>query len=122
MKFKIKLQEKELEIEILEKENEIFVKVGEKAFSFPQTKTFSTSLSFFPEKKKKIEILAPISGTVSAIFKKEGEVVKRGEKILTLLAMKMENEICSPKEGKIKKIFVHKGETVKKDQKLVEVE
>lgn len=122
MKFKIKVGDKELEIEISEKESETIVKVNGKEFSFKREKKVIFSSGFFPEKKQKVEILAPISGTISEIFKKEKDLVKKGEKILSILAMKMENEICSPIEGKIKGIFVKKGEIVKKNQKLVEIE
>lgn len=122
MKFKIKIQEKEFDVEISEKEEETIVKVGEKTFSFPKGKKISFSSSFFPEKKGKVEILAPISGIVSEIFKKEGDFVKKGEKILSLLAMKMENEIYAEREGKIQKIFVKKNQSVKKGEKLLEIE
>ena len=120
MKFKLKIGNKEYEIEVLEKEEGTIIKVNGKEFSFK--KEIKLSQSFFPEKISKNEILAPISGIISEIFFKEGDFVKKGERILILSAMKMENEVCSNLDGKIKKIFVKKGEAVKKDQKLVLIE
>lgn len=58
--------------------------------------------------------MAPISGTIAEIFIKEGDFVEKEQKLLTLLAMKMENEILAEKEGKVKKIFVKKEISSKK--------
>lgn len=122
MRFFIKIGSKEYPVEIEDKGNKVLVKIGEKEFSFKVHETPRASKSFFPEKKQLIEVLAPISGTISEIFVKEGELVKKGEKLLSLLAMKMENEICAEKEGKVKKIFVKKGQNVSKGEKLLEIE
>lgn len=124
MKFKIKVGEKEYEIEVLEKNEETVIRVGEKEFFFEGEKEKKISLGryFYPEKKTSKEILAPISGIVNEIFVKEGDSVKSGQKLLVLSAMKMENEICSDADGKIKKIFVEKNKAVKKGEKLIEIE
>lgn len=124
MKFKIKIGEKEFNIEILEEEEGTKIKVGEKEFLFPkETEKKVISRVSLPKKDfSKKEVLAPISGVVSEIFVKEGELVKKGKTLLILSAMKMENEILAEKEGKITKIFVKKGQTVKKDEKLIEIQ
>jgi biotin carboxyl carrier protein len=123
MKFSFKIGQKNYEIEIVEKENEVQIRVGEKTFSFKneekKKEIFVTKASIPKRDFKKKEILAPIAGTISEIFVKEGTFVKRGEKLISLAAMKMENEILSNFEGKVKKIFVKKGENVKKDQILL---
>ena len=64
-------------------------------------------------------ISAPIPGLIRTIKVKEGDDVKKGDGIIVLEAMKMENEIRSESEGKISKIFVNEGTTVKKDQQLI---
>jgi len=68
------------------------------------------------------EIRAPITGAISKIFVKEGEKIERGQKILNLSAMKMENEIISESTGKIKKINVKEGQLVKANELLAEIE
>ena len=65
------------------------------------------------------EIKAPMPGLVLNIHVQEGDEVKKGDSILVLEAMKMENNIKSPVDGKIKKIHVSKGIAVEKAQILV---
>ena len=67
-------------------------------------------------------ILSPMPGQVLQVDIKPGQSVKKGEDLLTLEAMKMENTIQSPLDGMIKKVFVKPGDTVKKSQELVELE
>src|SRR5688500_13940333 len=54
--------------------------------------------------KKVNEIKAPMPGMVLKILVKEGDTVKKGDALLVLEAMKMENILKSPTEGTIKKI------------------
>jgi biotin carboxyl carrier protein len=120
MKFSIKIGDKEYPIEIVEEEEMVKVKVGEKEFSFNTEKEIFLAKTKFEKREfKEKKILAPIAGTISEIFVKEGDFIKEGQKLFLLLAMKMENEIFSDFEGKVKKIFVKKGENVKKDQILL---
>ena len=50
---------------------------------------------------------------------KEGSKVKKGEPMLIIESMKMENELRSPRDGIISQIKVEAGATVEKDQVLV---
>ncbi len=122
MRFKIQFRGKEYEVEIKEEERGVKIKIGDKEFLFEKEKV--QSKGFFLEKRdfSKKEILAPISGTVSEVFIKEGEIIEKGQRILALSAMKMENEIVSEWKGMVKKIYVKKGDVVKKDDKLVLLE
>ena len=65
------------------------------------------------------EIKAPMPGLVIDIRIAEGDTVKKGDAILVLEAMKMENSIKSPTDGVIKKINVKKGVAVEKNQVLI---
>lgn len=124
MKFKLKIADKEFEIEILEEKEGTKIKIGEKEFLFEENKQKGSSPpSIIPKRDfSKKEILAPIAGQISEIFVKEGDWVKKDFCLLTLSAMKMENEILAEKEGKIIKVFVKKGQKVKKDEKLIEIQ
>jgi len=64
------------------------------------------------------KILAPISGQITKIFQNEGAEVKKGQVLLILSAMKMENEILVEKTGTVKKIFFKEGDMVKKGDVL----
>ncbi len=55
---------------------------------------------------------APMPGTILDILVTEGQTVKKGEIILILEAMKMENEIAAAADGVISKIHTSKGATV----------
>jgi biotin carboxyl carrier protein len=67
------------------------------------------------------EIKAPMPGLVIDVSVKEGQVVKEGERILILEAMKMENSIMIHADATIKKINVSSGQAVEKGQVLVEL-
>lgn len=66
-------------------------------------------------------IKAPLPGVILDVFVKEGEAVKKGQKIICLEAMKMENNIDSDKDGKIIKINVNKGDSVMEGDILVTI-
>jgi len=57
-------------------------------------------------------IPSPLPGVIVEISVKEGQAVKRGQKIAVLEAMKMENEILSPADGTVTAIKVNKGDSV----------
>ncbi len=67
------------------------------------------------------EIKAPMPGLVLEINVTEGQEVKEGDKILILVAMKMENSLMIHADATIKKICVKAGDPVEKGQVLVEL-
>lgn len=67
-------------------------------------------------------LTSPMPGKIFKIVKEVGSVVKKGETILILEAMKMEHSIRSDKDGKVKKIFFKTGELVQGGVTLAEVE
>src|SRR6266496_1219239 len=64
---------------------------------------------------------APMPGLVVAISVTEGQSVKKGQVILILESMKMQNEIKAPRDGTIGRIRVKAGETVEQKQMLLSV-
>jgi biotin carboxyl carrier protein len=69
--------------------------------------------------KKVNEIKAPMPGLVLDVRVGEGMAVKKGDAVLVLEAMKMENILKSPSDGTVKKINVQKGTAVEKNQVLI---
>jgi biotin carboxyl carrier protein len=67
-------------------------------------------------------ILSFIPGTVIDIFVEEGQLVKKGEELMILDAMKMKNKLKCPMDGKVKSIVVVKGAKVSKGTVLLELE
>jgi biotin carboxyl carrier protein len=66
-------------------------------------------------------IVSFIPGTIIDVLVKEGEEVKKGDYILILDAMKMQNKLMSHSDGTIKKIHVSKGDKVPKGRILLEL-
>ena len=64
---------------------------------------------------------APMPGLVVAIPVTEGQEVKRGQVILILESMKMQNELKAPRDGTIGRIRVKPGESVEQKQTLLSV-
>lgn len=65
------------------------------------------------------ELKSPMPGLVVAIEVKEGEMVKVGQGVAIVEAMKMENELKAKFDGKVKKVRVKPGQTVEKDEVMV---
>lgn len=65
------------------------------------------------------EIKAPMPGLMLDILVEVGDEVVKGDKLLILEAMKMENILKSPGDGKIKKIVASKGNNVEKNEVLI---
>jgi biotin carboxyl carrier protein len=66
------------------------------------------------------DLKAPMPGLIFDIKVKEGDKVKKGDALLVLEAMKMENILKSPGDGEVKTIKIKKGESVEKNQVLIQ--
>ncbi len=67
-------------------------------------------------------VKSPLPGVILDIKVKEGDMVKKGQTVIILEAMKMENSINADKDGKITAINVSKGESVLEGTDLVIIE
>jgi biotin carboxyl carrier protein len=65
------------------------------------------------------DLKAPMPGLILEIIVKEGDKVKKGDNLLILEAMKMENMIKAQGEGIIKSIKIQKGDRVEKNHILI---
>lgn len=68
------------------------------------------------------EVSVPMPGKVVAVLVNEGDRVEKGQGLVIVEAMKMENEVRSPINGEIKEIRTKAGETVDARKILVVVE
>ena len=64
---------------------------------------------------------APMPGLVVAIPVGEGQPIKKGQVLLILESMKMQNELKSPRDGTVGRVRVKPGETVEQKQTLLSV-
>ena len=68
------------------------------------------------------ELKAPMPGLVVKVLCQPGDPVGKGQPLLVLHAMKMENELSLPHDGTVKSVGVQAGQTVEQGQVLVVVE
>ena len=66
------------------------------------------------------EIKAPMPGLVLKVLVEENAEVKKGDNLLVLEAMKMENILKSSTDGVVKKVLIKQGDKVEKNQILVQ--
>jgi biotin carboxyl carrier protein len=64
-------------------------------------------------------VQSPLPGSILSIDCKVGDVVKKGQKIAVLEAMKMENVIPADRNGTVSEILVNKGDTVLEGADLI---
>jgi biotin carboxyl carrier protein len=72
--------------------------------------------------KVKETVKAPMPGLVVKVITEIGAVVKKGDPLVVVEAMKMENEIKSSVEGKVTDIKVKEKQAVEKNETLVVIE
>lgn len=66
-------------------------------------------------------VLAPMPGTISNVNVSVGQSVSKGDILLILEAMKMENEILAPSDGAVKEVKATKGSSVSSGDLLVTI-
>src|SRR5690606_31403197 len=67
-------------------------------------------------------LITQMPGKVVKVLKQEGDTVAKGETVLILEAMKMENEIKSGADGKIKAVNVKEGQALEAGYLMIEIE
>ena len=66
-----------------------------------------------------VAVKAPMPGNIMKVNCKAGASVKKGDVLMVLEAMKMENDICAPQDGVVASVEVAQGATVETDAILV---
>jgi glutaconyl-CoA/methylmalonyl-CoA decarboxylase subunit gamma len=89
----------------------------ETPFSLQRKKVLSSSRG----KIEKEIIKAPMPGKIIDVLVREGATVVKGEPVVILEAMKMQNELISPVNGIIEKVYAKPNTNVMKDDLLIEI-
>ena len=71
--------------------------------------------------RKVNDIKAPMPGLVLNVLVETGQTIQKGDAILILEAMKMENVLKAPADGVVKKVRIGKGDKVEKNQIMIDL-
>jgi len=66
-----------------------------------------------------LKVTSPLPGSVIKVTVSEGQAVKKGETLLILESMKMENPVLAEQDGTVKQIAVSAGQNVMQDDLLM---
>ncbi len=110
---------------IRSRQNKYEILFNDISYTFTVETPFSLQrMKVLNSKKGKVEqesLRAPMPGKIIDVLVREGSTVLRGEPVLILEAMKMQNEIQSPVNGIIKSVIAKANTNVMKDDLLVEI-
>ena len=67
----------------------------------------------------RFQVKSPLPGSVIKVVVSEGQAVKKGDTLLTLESMKMENVVAAECDGTVKQIAVSAGQNVMQDDLLI---
>jgi len=111
------------------------VKFVEEGNIFNVTSGAYTSQMFAENQEKKVRrelretftvkvnsIVTKIPGKIIDVMAKPGQIVKKGDELFILEAMKMENRVFAPRDGVIKEVFVKNGQILSIGNKLMSFE
>ena len=117
-KFKVKVDGKEFEVEVegMDEGGGDSDSTIQKKTSIKEKEPFGKFESITTGEKS---IFAPMPAKVVKVNCKAGESVKKGDILIILEAMKMENEIRSPEDGVIKEVRVEEGATVSHNEVVI---
>lgn len=68
-----------------------------------------------------IQVKAPMPGLVVSIPVADGQIVKRGDVLVVLESMKMENELKAPRDGTVSSVRVQPRQSVEQNQTLITI-
>ncbi|MBO4671918.1 MAG: acetyl-CoA carboxylase biotin carboxyl carrier protein subunit [Bacteroidales bacterium] len=70
---------------------------------------------------KGFTVCSPLPGVIISVDVKEGQPVKKGQKVAVLEAMKMENEIQADDDGVVSAVLVQKGDSVLEGAEILRI-
>ena len=121
--FSFLVDHKSFDVEIIKNSESYWVNLnGRKYKCFLENEKISRLKDIAGFKKEILqekELKTPMPGLVLAIEVKEGDLVKTGQGVAIVEAMKMENELKAKFDGRVKKIKVKPGQAVDRDEVLV---
>ena len=120
-----------VELEKISRTEPFTVKVNDKLFRIELQVTAKRAISRAPEVSairriaeplravEKGAVVAPMAGRITSVRVKKGDVVKAGDILCVLEAMKMENEITAPQSGVVQDVKISEGAAVNEGEVLM---
>ncbi len=124
--YSLLIDNRSYEIFVEENGDEFDVLIGGEMFHLKVQDEWTRRLANIQRKSQVesglLEIKAPMPGAVVSIEVTPEQDVRKGQGVVILSAMKMENEIKSPRAGRVRSIEVQPGQTVEQGRTLVVIE
>lgn len=118
--YKVKVNGNEYKVEIEEVGGTITnVSAAPVQAAAPQTSAPRPAAASAPAAAGGTKVTSPLPGVILDVAVKEGDSVKKGDKVVVLEAMKMENVIEATADGVVKEIKVKKSDSVLEGDVLV---
>ncbi len=126
----VKLAANEKEVLLLE----LFPQVAKNFLTHQKVEAYQAQHKEEPQTEQKIAeekkedpitgktVKAPMPGSILRFTVKPGDSVTKGQTVVILEAMKMENSIASDYTGTVKRLLVNEGTTVQADAPIIEIE
>lgn len=96
------------------------LEINDRIYETFHTKKYERRQPYVATDPKKLRCVIP--GVILKIHAHASKKVMRGEPVMVLEAMKMQNDILSPVDGKVKRVLVKPGQMVVKGELLIEYE
>ena len=104
------------EIELIEADED------NRVVTFRNTRTGEEyTIDFEDIEEDKGSLTSPMPGRIVKILVKQGEHVKKGQELIIIEAMKMENKICAPYDGTVTLIYFPEGDQIEANIPLMEI-
>lgn len=86
-----------------------------------RSRRLESAFMAFGDTGGELSIRSPMPGLIVRVAVEEGEAVSKGDTLIILESMKMENELKSPRDGTVHRINVAPGESVEQNKVLVTI-
>jgi biotin carboxyl carrier protein len=125
MAFSLLLDHDSFEVMVSEDEGEYHVLLGGHLFHVrvedERARRLAQAARSFVPTSGEIQVKAPMPGMVVAVSVKEGQIVKKGDVLVVLESMKMENELKAPRDGTVSGVRVQSRQSVEQNQLLITI-
>ncbi len=123
--YSMLLDHRSFEAVVEERDETYHVLMGGEMFEVQVTdersRRLASAFMAFGDTGGEVAIRAPMPGLISRVTVEEGQAVSKGQTVVILESMKMENELKSPRDGVVHHINVKVGDNVEQNKRLVTI-